>query len=114
MLNICSAASGSGSESSWSSVGPSTILHGDVGQVALLLHVVDGDDAGMRQDAGRARLAEQALAQALLLLGIAHVAELDGLDGHRPADIGVDGMVHHTHGAAAQFPDDLVAPDTVH
>ena len=49
--------------------GPIHVLHGDVGQVALLLHVVDGDDAGMRQDAGRSRLPEQPLAQALLLLG---------------------------------------------
>jgi hypothetical protein len=23
-------------------------------------------------------------------------------------------MVHHAHGAAAQFPDDLVAPDAIH
>ena len=38
--------------------GPVDIFHGDVSQIALLFHIVDGDDAGMGQDAGGARLAE--------------------------------------------------------
>ena len=42
----------------------------------------------MRQDAGRARLAEQALAHALLLVGLRHGAEVDGLDGHRRPMLG--------------------------
>ena len=94
--------------------GPVHVLHGDVGDVALLLDVVDRDDAGMGKDAGRAGLAEEALAEALLLLGAAGGAEGNGFDGDRAADIGVDGMVDHTHGAASQFPDDFVSPDAIH
>ena len=48
------------------------------------------------------------------LLGIVDAAQLDRLDGHRAADVGIDGVVHHSHGAAAQFPDDFVSPDTIH
>ena len=83
---------------------PVHVFHGDVGQVALLLHVVDGDDAGVGEDARRARLAKEAFAQAFLLFGLAARSELNGLDGHWAADVGVDGVVHHAHGAAPQFP----------
>ena len=93
---------------------PIDVFHGDIGQLALLLHVVDGDDSGVRQDARRPRFPKQALAQPVLFLGIAPSAEMDGLDGHRPADIGVDGVVHHPHGAPPQFPDDLISPDALH
>src|ERR1019366_7387525 len=82
--------------------------------LALLLHVVYGDDSGVGQDARQARLPEQALAQPVLFLGLAPCAEMDGLDGHRAADVGVDGMVRHPHGAPPQFPDDLISPDAIH
>ena len=90
------------------------VLHGDVGDVVLRLHIVDGDDARMREDAGRARFAEQALAQAGTLLGVGDFAEADGLDGDRTADGGIGGQVHDAHGAAAQFAHDFVASDAVH
>jgi hypothetical protein len=90
------------------------VLHGDVGDVVLRLHVVDGDDAGMGENAGRARFAEQTLAQAGALLGVADFAEADGLDGDRTADGGIGGQVHDAHGAAAQLAHDLVASDAVH
>ena len=93
---------------------PIHVFHGDVGQVALLLHIVNGHDSRMREHARRSRLAEQPLAHAVDLLGLAIVPEMDRLDGHRTADIGIDGMVHHAHGAAAQLPDDLIAPDAIH
>ena len=93
---------------------PVDVFHGDVGQLALLLDVVDGDDSGMREHAGRAGLAEEPLAQALLLFRLAAAAELDGLDGDGAADVGVDGVIDHAHGAAAQFPDDFVSPDAIH
>ena len=47
-------------------------------------------------------------------LRLAIAAEMDRLDGHRTADIRIDRMVHHAHGAAAQFPDDFIAPDAIH
>src|ERR1019366_3505935 len=68
----------------------------------------------MREHARRSRLAEEPLAHAVDLFGLAIVPEMDRLDGHRTADVRVDRMVHHTHGAAAQFPDNLIAPDTIH
>ena len=94
--------------------GPVDVLHGDVGDVVLLLHVVDGDDARMREDAGRAGFAEQALAQPRALLGIRDFPEADGLDGDRTADGGIGGQVHDAHGATAQLAHDLVASDAVH
>ena len=68
----------------------------------------------MRQDAGGARFAEQPLAQAGALLGIADFAQADGLDGHRTADGRVGGLIHDAHGAPPQFAHDLVASDAVH
>ncbi len=47
-------------------------------------------------------------------LGLAIVSEMDGLDGDRAADIRIDRMVHHAHGAAAQFPDDFIPTDAIH
>jgi hypothetical protein len=90
------------------------VLHGDVGYVVLRLHVVDGDDAGVGEDPGRTGLAEQALAQAGALLGVADFAEADGFDGNRTADGGIGGQVDDAHGAAAQLAHDLVASDAVH
>src|ERR1022692_3606374 len=56
-------------------VGSVARLHGDVGEVVLRLHVVDGDDARVGEDAGRAGFAEQPLAQAGALLGVGDFAE---------------------------------------
>ena len=63
---------------------------------------------------GGARLAEQPLAHALLLIGLQDGAQIDRFDRHRPADIGVNGVINHTHGPSPQLPDDLVSPDAVH
>ena len=93
---------------------PVHVLHGDVRQVVLLLHVVNGDDAGMGEDSRRSRFPEKALPQAFLLFRGALFAQLDGLDGHRPPDVRIDGVVHHAHGATAQLSDDLVSPNTIH
>ena len=43
-------------------VGPADVLHGDEGDavLALLHHVVDGDDVGVGEDAGALRLADEA------------------------------------------------------
>src|ERR1019366_2822901 len=90
------------------------IFHGDIGQIVLLFDIVDGGDSGMRENAGRASLAEKALAHAFLIFGLGDGAQIDGLDGDRTADIGVDGVVDLTHGPAYQFPYDLVPYDTVH
>ena len=63
--------------------GPVYEFHGDIGQVALLLHVVNGDDArvGTGCPPARARLTEQPLAQPRTLLRIRDLAQPDSLDG---------------------------------
>lgn len=75
-------------------------LHGDICQLAPLLHVVNGDDAGVGKIARGARFPEQPLPQPGPLLRFAHLSQADGLDCHRTSDGGVYGMVHHTHRAA--------------
>ncbi len=93
---------------------PVHIFHRDVRDVALLVHIVDGDDPRVREHPRRSRLAKQPLAHAVELFRLPRVAEADRLDRHRPADIRVDGMVHHTHGAAAQLAHDFISPDAIH
>src|SRR5579864_5360983 len=68
----------------------------------------------MRQDAGRARLAEQPLPQLRALLLIGDFAQPDRLDCDVPADGRVHREVDHTHSAAAQFLGDLIPADTIH
>ena len=90
------------------------VLHGDVGDVVLRLHVIDGDDTGVREDACRARFAKQPLAQPGAFLGVADFTQSDGFDGYRTPDGGIRGEVHDAHGAAAQFAHDLISPDAIH
>jgi hypothetical protein len=93
---------------------PVHVFHGDVGEIALLLDIVDGDDSGMREHAGRAGLAEEALAHALDFVGFAIAAEVNSLDGYRATDVGIDRVVDDTHGAAPQFADDFIPTDAIH
>src|SRR5205814_1622611 len=55
------------------------VLHGDVGRVPLLRHVIDSDDVRVRQDTGRARFPEQALTLFSALLGVDELPQPDGL-----------------------------------
>src|SRR5262249_37422685 len=50
----------------------------------------------------------------LLLFGLAPFTQVDGLDRYGPPDVGVDGVINHTHGASSQLSDNLIAPDSIH
>src|SRR5436189_251419 len=82
-------------------------LHGDVRQPVLLGHVVNGDDARMRQDTGRSRFTKQALALLGPLVRIGELAEADGFDRHLASDGWIEGAKHYTHGSAAEFAQNL-------
>ena len=71
-------------------------FHGDVGDVVLFAHIVDGDDVGVLQPAGGLGLAVKALEQT----GIGGHASGDGLDGDEAVDDRIASAVDHAHGAA--------------
>ena len=84
-------------------------LHGHEGDVALAAHVVDRDDGGVADAAGRARLLQEArLEVRALLVG---AGQRDRLDGDRAAERRVLGPVHDAHGAAAQLVEDAEAAE---
>src|SRR5438876_4974966 len=93
---------------------PGHKLHGDISQIALLGHIVNGDDAGMRENARGARLAKQALALLATLIRVAEFAEADRLDGDFPAYGRIQSAVHDAHGAAPEFTQDLISADLLH
>ena len=84
-------------------------LHRDVGDAVLLADVVDGDDVGMVEAAGRARLAQEALAH--LAHDLRGQVRQQRLDRDVALDERIDGAVHRAHGAAAELGDDDVAPE---
>src|SRR5438270_7966519 len=73
-------------------------LHGDIGRVVLLGHIVNSDDVGVRQDAGRARFAKKTLALLPAVPGVDELAEPDSLNRDFTADRRIDGAVNHSHG----------------
>src|SRR5262249_16660616 len=89
-------------------------FHEDVRHAVLFGNVVDGHDAGVGENAGGLRFAEQSLAHTLALGFVGEVLESDALDGDGPADGGIFGTVHDAHGSAAQFPNNLVPADLLH
>src|SRR5439155_5716346 len=89
-------------------------LHGDVGRVVLFSHVVDRDNAGMRQDARRPRFAKQALALFPALFGVADFAQANSLDGDFPPDGRIERAVHDSHRAATEFTEDLISAELIH
>ena len=90
------------------------VFHGDEGDIVLRLHVVDGDDAGVGEDAGRSGFPKEAFAKAGALLGIGDFTEPDGFDGDRTANGRIGGEIDDAHGAAAELAHDLIASDAVH
>ena len=84
-------------------------LHRHEGDVALAAHVVDRDDDGVADAAGRARLLQEArLEVGALLLG---AGERDRLDGDRAAERRVLGAVDDAHGASPQLAQDAEAAE---
>ena len=72
-------------------------FHGDIGKVAGVAHVVDGDDVGMLKAAGGLRFPIEALKQGRV---IGHAGG-DGFQGDEAVNYGVAGAINHTHGAVA-------------
>ena len=83
-------------------------LHGKVGQASFFADVENGNDVGMREDAGGLGLTHQAGVQLCHMGGIGEVAKADGLDGNVAANHRVLGFVNDAHGAPAKFFDDFI------
>src|SRR5215813_10213707 len=83
---------------------PLQILHGDEGLAFILADLVDGTDMGMVQSGGGARFALKTL-QSLAVLGKMFREELQGDEA---AELGVLGLINHTHPAATQLLEDAV------
>ncbi len=89
------------------------IFHRDVGQPALLAHIIDGDDVRMIESAGGLRLAKKACAR-LGQLGIAEFAgQRNGLDRHHAIDGRVAPEVDRAHGAAPDLALELIAAEAL-
>src|SRR5260370_9446250 len=89
-------------------------LHENIRQLVLLGDIVDGDDIGMREDAGRLGLAKQALAQPVALGGVGEIREPDGFDGNYPADGGILSSINDPRRAPSEFVQYLVSADLLH
>src|SRR5215467_10491967 len=83
---------------------PLEILHGDEGLAFLLADLVDGADMGMVQSGGGARFALKPF-QSLAVLRTMFGEELQG---NGAAELGVFGLINHTHAAATQLLEDAV------
>ena len=84
-------------------------LHRHVGDVLRAADVVDGDDRGVVQAAGGARLLREALL--VILDVVAAERHVDGLDGDGAPELRVGRLVDDAHRAAAEFGHDLVPPE---
>ena len=83
------------------------VFHDQKGGVAIPVRVVHADDIRVLQPRRRAGLG----AKAHFVIGrffTGQVLDLDGLDGHLAVQIGVAGLIDHTHSAFAQHADDVV------
>ena len=82
-------------------------LHRDVGDVAALADVVDGDDVRVVEASRRTRFTVEAL---LVGLGLdAREPHVDRLDRDHAVDQRVAGAVNHAHRPAADLLEELVA-----
>ena len=84
-------------------------FHRDIGDVVTFANIMDRDNVGVVQAAGRARLAEETLAKCGRF-GTAQV-DPDGLQREQPLDQRIARFVHDTHVAATEFAKNLVAAD---
>jgi len=87
-------------------------LHRNGRHPGFLDDVVDGDDVGMGERAGRAGVAIQGRPKVTHLLVV--VAEQQGLEGDRATDDRIFALVDDGHGAAPQLFDDLIAADRLY
>ena len=85
------------------------VLHRHEHDFACLADVVDRDDVRMVETAGGPRLLVEAL---LVFVGVlALEADVDRLDRDRSLEHGIERLVYHPHGAAAEFRLDQVAAE---
>jgi hypothetical protein len=85
--------------------GPFDVLHDDEGRAFVFAEIVDRDDVGVFQAAGRLGLAQEAVVEIL-------VADPQQLDRDGPPDMGVMAAEDHAHPAVTDTVDDLVAADS--
>ena len=79
-------------------------LHGDIGPVLVLADLVDGADVRVVQGRGGLGLDEETLFE----VGRVHEVRRQELQGHRPLELEVLGLVDDPHAAVAELLDDLV------
>ena len=82
------------------------VLHRDVRPVVLLAAGVDRDDVGVAQRGRRARLAEEAVHDFLVVDFLAN-----DLDRDLAIQFRVAAQIHRTHAASADLPDDFEGAD---
>ena len=84
-------------------------LHRDEGYAGVFAELIDGDDIGVIEAAGRFRFAQKTLfdfsQNFLRQLGV------ERLERDRTLDRGVEAVIHRAHRAAAELGDDLVAAE---
>ncbi len=85
-------------------------LHGDVVEAVFFAGIVDNYDVGMGEETGGAGFGLEAREKLGAAEAGAFFTEADGFDGDGAADDGVGGSVDNTHGAAAEFAENFVAP----
>src|ERR1700675_427652 len=83
-------------------------LHGDVVKAVFFAGIENDDDIGVGQQSSSARFRLKSGEKLGASKAGAFGAEFDGLNGDGATDDGVHGFVDDTHGAAAQFADNLV------
>src|SRR5437016_14471367 len=91
--------------------GALNVFHGDVHHAVLLTSIVNRYDIRMVEYTGGTGLILEA---AQHILGFEPVnIHTHGLQRDRTPNRGIQGLVNHTHGAAAKFRDDLVSTDSL-
>ena len=85
-------------------------FHRDVVLTILFACVIDHNNVGMGEQAGRTRFGLEALQEFGPGQAGTFLAELNSLDRDGTTDDRVGGLVDHTHSATAKFADDFVTP----
>ena len=83
------------------------VLHRDVRRPLVLEEVVDGDDVGVAQRAGDARLAHEALGEGR----VCGVKRRQLLQRDDAVEVGLTREIDDGHPAAADLTDDVVSPE---